>query len=186
MNPEMFNKKASDPRNKPDEIIRAVGLRPGEAVADIGSGGGYFAFRFAEVVGPRGTVYAADTNEDFLNFINSEARDRGITNVRTIPVPEEGVELPEKSLDMIFTRNVYHHLKNRAEYFRKLSGLLKPGGRLVIIEHKKGDSFSFHNLFGHTTDPETIRKEMREAGYSLEKTFDFLPEKSFSIFSKKK
>lgn len=182
----MFNRKASDPGNRPDDVLKALEIKPGQRIAEIGSGGGYFAFRFAEAVGSRGVVYAADANENFLNFINREAREKGLTNVRTIPLSGEDVDLPEKDLDMIFMRNVYHHLNNREDYFRKLSGFLKAGGKLAIIDHTKEKSFSFRGLFGHHTDPEIIVEELEKAGYRLEKTHDFLPRKSFSIFSKKK
>lgn len=50
---KMFNKKASDPRNKPNHIIEAIGLRYGQTIADIGAGGGYFSLRFAEIVGEK-------------------------------------------------------------------------------------------------------------------------------------
>jgi len=53
---KMFNKKASDPRNKPDQIIEAIALKPGQSIADIGSGGGYFSLRFAEMIGKEGRV----------------------------------------------------------------------------------------------------------------------------------
>ena len=51
---EMFNRKASDPKNKPDEILEVLALQKGQEIADIGAGGGYFSLRFAEVVGNDG------------------------------------------------------------------------------------------------------------------------------------
>jgi predicted methyltransferase len=74
---QMFNKKASDQRNKPDEIIEAIGLKSGHTVADIGAGGGYFSLTFAELIGEAGKVYAVDINPEFLQFIkdNSEKKD---------------------------------------------------------------------------------------------------------------
>ena len=61
----MFNRKASDPKNKPDEILEALELQQGQRVADIGAGGGYFSLRFAEAVGKDGRVFAVDTNPKF-------------------------------------------------------------------------------------------------------------------------
>ena len=66
---KMFNKRASDPGNKPDQIIKAIGLKPGQTIADIGAGGGYFSLRFAEIVEEEGKVCAVDTNPKFLEFI---------------------------------------------------------------------------------------------------------------------
>jgi precorrin-6B methylase 2 len=62
---EMFNRKASDPKNKPDKILEALTLQQGQKVADIGAGGGYFSIRFAEAVGRDGRVFAVDTNPKF-------------------------------------------------------------------------------------------------------------------------
>ncbi|MCD6391349.1 MAG: methyltransferase type 11, partial [Dehalococcoidia bacterium] len=62
---KMFNKKASDPRNKPDQIIEAIALKPGQSIADIGSGGGHFSLRFAEMIGKEGRVYTIDTKPEF-------------------------------------------------------------------------------------------------------------------------
>ncbi|NWG09503.1 MAG: class I SAM-dependent methyltransferase [Nitrososphaerales archaeon] len=93
--------------------------------------------------------------------------------------------LPKKSLDLIYMRNVTHYLPDRAKYFRNLADFLKPKDKIAIIEYKKGGRFSFHRMVGHYVPTETLMKEMEEAGYTLEKDFDFLPEQSFTIFSLK-
>lgn len=181
---EMFNKKAADPKNKPNEITEALGLQQGQNVADIGAGGGYFSVRFAEVVGRDGRVFAVDTNPKFLEFIRYLAKKNGFENVETVLAAEDAPNLPSKSIDLIFMRNVCHHLTNRVEYFKKLKNALKSNGRIAIIEYKAGGGrFSFHRKFGHYVPKETIMAEMEEAGYKLIKNLDFLPEQSFMIFS---
>jgi ubiquinone/menaquinone biosynthesis C-methylase UbiE len=161
-------------------------LQSGQNIADIGAGGGYFSLRFANAVERKGEVYAVDTNPEFLEFIRNSAEEKGLNNVKTILTTEDKLILPEKSLDLIFMRNVYHHLPNRVEYFRNLTGILKPDGKIVIIEYKRGGLFSFHRIFRHYVPRETIVKEMDEAGCQLKENFDFLPEQSFTIFSLKK
>jgi ubiquinone/menaquinone biosynthesis C-methylase UbiE len=74
---EMFNKKAFDPKNKPDEMLKALKLQRGQKVADIGAGGGYYSLRFAEVIGKNGLVFAVDTNPKFLEFIRRLAKKSG-------------------------------------------------------------------------------------------------------------
>jgi arsenite methyltransferase len=180
---EMFNKKASDPKNEPDEVLNALGLRLGQVVADIGSGGGYFTLRFAETVGIQGQVFAVDTNLDFLEFIKNNAKEKGLTNIETVLATRENPVLIEKSVDLVFMRNVCHHLANRTEYFRRLRNALKPDGRVAIVEYRSSGGLSFHRLFGHSVPKETIIKEMSKAGYHLEKDLDFLPEQSFTMFS---
>ena len=180
---EMFNRKASDPKNKPDQILEALALQPGQTVADIGAGGGYFSLRFADAVGREGRVFAVDTAPGFLEFIKSNAKEKGLDNVETVLATENELCLPKRSLDLVFMRNVTHHLPNRVDYFRKLKDMLKPEGRIVIIEYRRGGGFSFHRMFGHFVPKEVIVADMHKAGYQLKEDFDFLPEQSFAIFS---
>jgi len=65
----MFNSKASSPKSQPDEVMEALGLRPGQTVADIGAGGGYFSFRFAKAVGEEGRVGAFEVDRKLVEFI---------------------------------------------------------------------------------------------------------------------
>lgn len=114
---KMFNRKASNPKSKPNEIIEALALRQGQNVADIGAGGGYFSLRLANAVGDEGRVYAVDTNPGFLEFIRNSAKEKGLNNVETIPATKDNLPLPERSLDLVSMRNVCHHLPSRVEYF---------------------------------------------------------------------
>ena len=180
---KMFNKKALDPKNKPDEILKVLGLQPNQKVADIGVGGGYFTLQFAQTVGKDGQVFAVDTNREFLDFVTSSAEENKLYNIKPILVESDKPILLEESVDLIFMRNVSHHLTNRIERFKQLKKALKTNGRFAIIEYRSNGHFSFHKLFGHYVPKETLIKEMTEAGYHLEKDFDFLPEQSFTIFS---
>jgi len=180
---EMFNRKASNPKKKPDQIIAALSIKQGQNIADIGAGGGYFSIRFAELVGPKGNVYAVDTNSEFLFFIKNIAREKKLSNLITVLSKGEKLDLPEKSIDIIYFRNVTHHIPNRESYFSTLKKFLKPSGKIAIIEYDKPSLFSFRRIFGHRIPKETIVKEMETAGYSLDKELNFLPEQSFTIYS---
>jgi arsenite methyltransferase len=179
---EMFNKKASDPKNKPNLILEVLALQHGQKIGDIGAGGGYFSLQFAEAVGTEGRVFAVDTNPQFLDFIKKTAKEKGLDNVVTILTERDKPSLLGENLDLVFMRNVCHHLADRAEYFKKLKQALKPEGRIAIIEYRRDKGFSFHRLFGHYVPKEKIIKEMEQAGYQLEKDLDFLPEQYFTVF----
>lgn len=179
----MFNKKASNPKNKPDQIIEAIALTPGQTIVDIGAGGGYFSLRFAELVGNEGKVYAVDTKQEFLEFIQESAQEKHLHNIVTILATEKRLDLPENNFDYIFMRNITHHISNRVNYFENLKNFLKPDGTIIIIEYKPTRSFSFRGLFKHHVAKETIMQEMAEAGYVLKEEFDFLPEQHFSMYS---
>ena len=83
----MFNYEASRSRSKPDKVMRSLKVRPGQTVADLGAGGGYFAFRFARQVGKHGRVYAIDINKGFLEIIRKGARKRKLANIKKRATP---------------------------------------------------------------------------------------------------
>jgi arsenite methyltransferase len=178
----MFNMEAANPKNKPAEILRNLALKSGQKIVDIGAGGGYFSLKFAEAVGTHGDVYAVDVDPGKVEFIRKSAAEKGLDNVQVIVASRESPNLPEK-IDLVFLRNVYHHLSNRVEYFAKLKESLKPDGRVAIVEHNRCGRFSLHRIFEHRVTRETVVKEMSKAGYILAEDIDFLPDQSFTIFS---
>ena len=182
---EMFNKKAANPKYRADEIIKSISLKPGSSIADIGSGGGYFAFRFAKEVGEKGKVYCIDTNEEFLKFIKDNAIKRDLHNIITVLAESTKIDIGDDSLDFVFMRNVTHHMDKRIKYFKNLKELLKPKGAVIIIDYKKNRSKGFHTIFRHYISKEVIETEMNEAGYYKDKEFDFLPEQHFTIYLRK-
>ena len=185
--PEMFNKKASKPKNKADQIIETLSLKTGQIIADIGSGGGYFTYRFAKAVGNKGKVYAVDTNQEFLAYIKKKATEQGLINIITMHTASEHPDLPKHMFDYVFLRNVSHHLPNRIEYFQRLKETLKPDGKIVIIEYDgRGGFFSFQRLHHHYVPQNVLLEELKQAGYSIQKSYDFLSEQSFTIFTPKK
>ena len=179
---EMFNKRAANPKFKADQIIETLALKNGQTIADIGSGGGYFTYKFAKAVGENGRVYAVDTNQEFLDFIKKEEAKQGLNNIITVLTLSEYPDLPKHTFDYIFMRNMTHHLPNRVEYFKGLKEILKLDGKIVVIEYDGRGGFSFHKISGHFVPKQTLIDEMKEAGYKIYKSFDFLSEQSFTIF----
>jgi arsenite methyltransferase len=179
---KMLNKEAGSPKGMSKEILQNLQIREGCAIADIGSGGGYFTIEFAKIVGKAGRVYAVDNQAKNLNFIRSLAEKAGLDNIALILLTGTEMDIPEASLDLIFARNSFHHLPAPAEYFQRLRKFLKPGGKAAIIEHRPKGGFSFVAMFKHYTPVEVILREMESAGYSLVQSFDFLPEQTFNLF----
>lgn len=178
---KMLNRRASAPGSKLGEVIKSLNVQEGDTVADIGSGGGYFTLEFAKRVGQSGKVYAVDTKQENLDYVKAQSEREGINNVVTVLADDE-IGLPEKSVDLVFMRNVVHHLPEPATYFADLKRFLKPDSRVAIIDYKKGGGFSFTQLFGHYIEEAVLLDEMERAGYDLMARFDFLPEQSFNIF----
>jgi arsenite methyltransferase len=181
---KMFNRKASRKQSRADEILKTLNIQSGQTIADIGSGGGVFTFLFSHIVGDKGTVYAIDTNVEFLNYINSQAAENGLTNIKTVLVNEEHIPIPHHSVNLVFVRNVYHHLENRVQYFTQVKHLLAPFARVSIIEYsRQGSILSFHRRCGHNVPQDLIVEEMNKAEYMVSASFDFLPVQSFTIFT---
>lgn len=179
---KMLNREASSPGKGAKEIIEHLNLTEGRAVADIGSGGGYFALAFARKVGQGGKVFAVDSKPGYLDFVKRNAKAAGLSNVAVVAAGSNGIPLPEASIDLVFARNVFHHLSDPGRYFQSIRKALKPGGRVVIIDHLPGKGFAFVHLFKHFTPAEGIRKTMESAGYRLSQSFDFLKGQSFSVW----
>jgi arsenite methyltransferase len=180
----MFNREASRAKFRAGEIVDHLGLKEGDVVADVGSGGGYFTFLFSPRVGESGTVYAVDTNRKNLAFIKAQAARNSLGNVRIVPAEEEELDLPESGIDLVFVRNVYHHMKEPVSYFRKIRKFIRPEGKVVIIDHKESTKGGFLRLFKHYTREEDIVSALARSGYKLGETADFLPAQSFLVFEK--
>jgi len=183
-----MNKRAASAKFKAEDILRTLAIKPTEIIADVGSGGGFFVFTFAKITAPNGQVYAVDTNEENLSFIQEQTAIMKLDNVFTHLTTEDHLVLPDKKFDLIFMRNMFHHLHDPLAYFAALVKHLKPAGRVAVIDYKKpsGFSLSFSSLFHHYSDPSLIAETMQKAGLNLPAAYDFLPDQSFQIFTHKK
>jgi arsenite methyltransferase len=161
----------------PEEVVAALELEPGDQVADLGSGGGYFTFPMAEAVGESGRVYAVDVEESLLAYIAKEAEKRGLPQIETVLAPEDGLGLPDASVDLIFLSNVFHHLPDPTDYFRRARPILRSGGRIAVIDFSGGGF-----LRSHATPADEVREHFEAAGYSLATQYEFLERQNFQIF----
>ena len=178
---EGFNR---DSWQQPDKVIAALNLHPGAVVADLGSGGGYFTFKLARAVAPSGKIYAVDIDKDMIELISKRLKEESGNNVETILASATDPLLPQTGVDLIFTVNSYHHIADRVAYFANARKYLRPGGRIAIIDLDR--RAWLEGLLGHYTSSETIKREMEQAGYTLQQELDFLDRQSFLIFFLKK
>lgn len=165
----------------PDDVVLALGITPGETVADVGAGGGFFTFRLARAVGPKGKVYAVDVDPTMVDYLTARAEREGLHNIEVVLASADDPQLPA-TVDLIFSCNTYHHLAQRPAYFARAKQYLRPAGRVAIIDHAQDSGF-LARVFGHATTDTVIRDEMRAAGYVLEADFAILPRQSFLVFA---
>ena len=179
----MLEDPKRDAYQKPLEVITALDLKPGEVIADIGAGSGYFSFRFAHHVGP-GRVYAVDISPDMILHMNRRIRDMQITNITTVLAPPDDPLLGDGSLDRVFICDVWHHIEKQGEYLAKLKKMLKPGGQLVMIDFQKRELPVGPPLEMKIAREDLVRR-LEQAGFQLLKEHVFLPYQYFLVFSVK-
>lgn len=181
-NPELWAKSFDDPERakwqKPDEVIAALGLRPGDKVADLGAGTGYFAMRVAAKV-PNGIVYAVDLEPKMVAWLADRAKKTGIGNLKAVQGSETAANLPE-AVDVVLLVNVYHHIEKRAAYFKALRPSLRSGGRIAIVDFRPEATQGAPKQM--RIAPGVIEKEMRAAGFKRTASHSFLPHQNFLVF----
>ena len=172
----MYEPGDRDEWQQPDRVVASLGLEGGERMADLGSGGGYFTFRFARAVGPEGTIYAVDVDADMNELVLADARDQGLANVAAVLAAADDPRLPEP-VDWLFTSNTYHHLDDRPAYFSRVrEKYLLPGGRVAILDFTP-------EAADHSTPRDVIVEEMQSAGYTLTNDHQWLERQWLGIFT---
>lgn len=174
----IFDDPARDDWQQPVAVIRALAPAADAAVADIGSGTGYFSVRLARAL-PRGQVYGVDTEHDMVQYLAERARREGLRNITAIAGTGDDTRLPVP-VDLAMLVDVYHHIADRGQYFRRLRGALKPGGRVAIIDFR-ADSPEGPPPEARIA-PDRVKAEMARAGYVLAAEHTFLPRQYFLIF----
>ena len=149
-------------------VLKAIGLQPGQHIADIGAGTGFYTELFAETTGPTGHVYAVDIAPNFLKRINKRSQARKLTNVTSVLGRENSITLPAGSLDKAFTCNVYHHLEYPKTSLASIYKALKPGGELIVIDFERIPGKSSSWVLNHMRAGEDVfSSEISGAGFQF-------------------
>ncbi len=180
----MLERPEREEYQKKDEIMRALELKPGQRVADIGAGSGYFTIPVAKAVGPTGKVWAIDIFQEMLNYIDRRLKAEQLENVELLKVERDDPQLPPAGVDIILMVDTYHYIQNRTEYAKKLREGLAPGGKVVVIDFipKPWEERPWGPPPEQHLSKETLNSEMAEAGLKVVKDHDFLPEQFFVVY----
>jgi SAM-dependent methyltransferase len=128
---------ARDAWQKPDAVVAALGLRPGDVACDVGAGPGYFTLRLARAVGSRGHVYAVDVEPALLAALRDQLDAARIANVTPVLSLAADPLLPRAACDVVLVVNTYHHFPDGPAYLRRLASSLRQGGRIVNVDFEK-------------------------------------------------
>jgi ubiquinone/menaquinone biosynthesis C-methylase UbiE len=160
--------------NEPASIVAAAELKPGERVAEIGSGTGWFTFEIEKAVRPRGMVYALDMQPAMLQILR--ARRESWERILTLPCGENEFELDEAEVDVVFHANVLHECEEPSRHLAETFRVLKSGGRIIVIEWHWADEESQPGPPNTLRiEPATAREWLREAGFQVGEARDVGP-----------
>ncbi|HEX2229493.1 MAG TPA: methyltransferase domain-containing protein [Candidatus Binatia bacterium] len=184
--PQAYIGALEDPKRdayqKPHEVVHALGLKPGEVIADIGAGSGYFTFHLARHVGPEGKVYAVDVSPDMIRHINRRIRDAKAYNVVSVLAEPDDPLLPEQSVNRFFICDVWHHVENQTKYLSVMKKMLKEDGEIIMIDFHKAD-IPVGPPPQMKIAREHVIKQMESNGFRLKKEHTFLPYQYFLVFA---
>jgi ubiquinone/menaquinone biosynthesis C-methylase UbiE len=166
---------------QPSKAIKALDIKPGQVVADVGAGSGYYTVRLAKKVGPVGRVYATDIQPEMLSLLKTRLSRERLDNVELVLAAEADPRLPAGQLDLVLMVDVYHELSRPQEVLRKLRTALKPDGRLVLIEYRK-ESAWVPIREEHKMSVKEARMELEAEGYRFDRVIDVLPWQHILVF----
>jgi ubiquinone/menaquinone biosynthesis C-methylase UbiE len=166
----------------PSKAIAALRLKPGQTVADIGAGSGYYSVLLAGAVGATGRVYATDIQPEMLALIKKKLDALPIPQIQLVLGTTSETRLPDGSVDLALMVDVYHELSEPQVFLRSLKRALKPGGRLVLIEFRKEDR-RVPIREEHKMTVREARTELEAEGYKFQEVIDVLPWQHILVFT---
>lgn len=167
----------------PGLLMKALKLKPGMAVADIGAGSGYFTFRLAKQVGATGKVFAVDIQPEMLTVIRNRMTKLKVSNIELVQGTIVDPKLPAATVDMIMMVDVYHEFSHPWEMTTAMVKSLKPGGKLVFVEFRLEDPTVPIKLV-HKMSEAQVRKEMAAHPLRWVETNSELPRQHIIVFEK--
>jgi len=154
-----------DAWQRPTEVFDALGLKPGHRVADVGCGFGYFTFRLAARVGPKGKVYGVDIDQKAIDRVRQRKERENLAHVEAILGESADPHLPN-DLDAVLIVDTYHEFREYDQTMQAVFRAMKPGGRLAIIDGEAPSGrlrTEYHRL--HCIPADLVREEVGRHGF---------------------
>lgn len=160
------------------KVIETLKIKPGERVADIGSGSGLFTRPLAKQLGAKGVVYAVDIDPELLKYVEKTAAEQHLTNIKPILGGEADPKLPEK-VDLIVIIDTLHHIANQPTYLKGLKKYLRKDGRIALIDFSKTWPAGHEKMVYKVED---LDGWMKAAGFKQVEKYDFLDNDFFVVY----
>jgi predicted methyltransferase len=178
----LLEQASRDAWQKPGALVAALGLRPGQAVADVGAGSGYMMPHLARAVGIGGRVYAEDVQDGMVRLLRARARHH--PNVVVVRGEIADPCLPARSIDAALLLTSYHELRAPVALLARLRPSMRPGGRLAIVDFNEFEPGcnAPHVPYADRVPEQTVIREAERAGWHLARRGDFLPYEYCLIF----
>jgi len=176
-------RNSREQEEEPQKLIDALHLKPGQQVCDYGCGNGFYAIRLAQLVGPKGKVFAVDIQQEMLDLLDARSEARGIHNVQPVLATEKSSHLQANKLDWLLMVDVYHELSYPGEVLAEIRKSLNPLGRIALVEYREEDpTVPIKPL--HKMSQAQALKELTANGFKLVGQFDDLPWQHVFFFAR--
>jgi ubiquinone/menaquinone biosynthesis C-methylase UbiE len=179
----LFDRPDRDAWQKPEELVKALHIAPGDRVADLGAGTGYFSRHLARAVGERGAVFAVDVEPDLIEYLRGRAEREKTPNVIPVLASFDNPRLPPGTVDLVLIVDTFHHIDDRLRYMAELKRVLSGRGRVAVVDFHKRE-LPVGPPLEHKLAKEAVLAEMAAAGYRLtEDLDDLLPYQYVLVFA---
>jgi ubiquinone/menaquinone biosynthesis C-methylase UbiE len=149
----------------PAEVLGALSLRPGDTIADLGAGTGYFSLPLAKAVGTEGKVYAVDAQAEMLAHLRQKLQQGSVSNVELIHAEAESTALPDACCSLVFLANVWHEFADCSAVLDESRRILKHRGRIAIIDWRPDVARENEPPLDHRLDASNAVNELLAAGF---------------------
>jgi ubiquinone/menaquinone biosynthesis C-methylase UbiE len=170
---------------QPSALLRRLGLSSGDTLADIGCGPGFFTIPAAEIVGESGVVLAADIQGEMLSAVRSRAAEHGLTNIHVVKSSDKGIPIPDGSCDVVLMAFVLDEVEQRSSFLHRAARLLKPRGRLAVLEWEKEQEVAGPPLVDRIS-PEELLADAHAAGLYLDEQRELNDQQYLCTFTRDK
>ena len=179
---EWLERGTREKEEEPERVLDALNLRPGNVVADLGAGTGYFSLRIARRVAPGGRVLATEIQKEMLERLRANAAREKVENVELVLATEDDARLPENTIDLVLMVDVYHELAHPKVTLQQVRRALHDGGRMVLVEYR-GEDPSVPIKPEHKMTLADVRGEIEPNGFRFLESLEFLKTQRVILFT---